>query len=183
MQRKTKSGKSVLGGLVVELVDTQDELRKIQREIGRMNNRTQIEYLMKNRQNLLTRFESLKLEVTKKIPDFDPVDLRIFQCIYRVLSVYGKSVCESILWSFECEAKVQPLRIVDYPATFIACVGKTFGKRSSKEIENTMLFEICNEFGLQLSRRASLGDAIKLVKSSVKQPADEEAVRARNRTK
>ena len=116
VERGTKrSRENSAGKLVIELADSLDELGKIRREIGLMNNKTQIQYLMINRQNLLARVESTTAELRSRIPNYDPIDLRLFQCIHRVLKVYGRGVSESILWSFECETGNQPLDVVNHP--------------------------------------------------------------------
>ena len=156
-----------VGKLVIDLVQTLDELRKVQREVGKVNSRTQVQYLMKNKQILLSRAERIRVEISKRIPDSDPLDIKFFQCFYSVLQIYGRGISASILWSFESETGHQPHEAVNHPDTFFRCVEKMLGKRSSKKIENDTLFEISNEFGLQLSKKATVSDAIRIARSSV----------------
>jgi len=167
-KRIIRDGADSAGKIVVDLVVTLDELRKVQREVGKVNNKTQVLYLMKNRKMLLSRAESLKTEISKNIPDLDPLDIRFFQCFYRVLQFYGRGISESILWSFECETGHQPHNVVNYPETFFTCVEKMLGKSSSKKIQNDVLFEISNEFELQLSKKAKVSDAIKIARSGMR---------------
>jgi hypothetical protein len=154
--------------LVVELADALDELGKIRREIGLMNNKTQIQYLMANRQNLLARVEMMRAKLKSKIPNYNPIDLRLFQCIHRVLKVYGRGVSESVLWSFECDTGRQPLDVVNYTESFFTCVEKMLGKKSAKKVENNILFEISNEFAMQLSSNSNTSDAIRIARTSLK---------------
>ena len=42
------------------------------------------------------------------------------------------------------------------------------GKNSSKKIQNDVLFEISNEFELQLSKKAKVSDAIKIARSGMR---------------
>ncbi len=176
VERGTKRKMDSAGRLVVELVDSLDELGKIRREIGLMNNKTQIQYLMANRQNLLARVESMTAELKRKIPNYDPIDLKLFQCIHRVLKVYGRGVSESILWSFESETGHQPLDVVNHPEAFFACVEKMLGKRSARKVESNILFEISNEFGMQLSNNANTADAIRIARISLKHLAEDESI-------
>ena len=172
-----RSRENSAGKLVIELADSLDELGKIRREIGLMNNKTQIQYLMINRQNLLARVESTTAELKSKIPNYDPIDLRLFQCIHRVLKVYGRGVSESILWSFECETGLQPLDVVNHPEAFFTCVEKMLGKKSAKKVESNILFEISNEFGMQLSSNSKTSDAIRIARISLKHHAENEDIR------
>jgi hypothetical protein len=178
VQREKREGPSPTGRLVVDLVDKLDEIQKIHREIGRVNSKTQVEYLMKNRENLLAKAEDMKARLASKVPDYDPISLRFFQCFYNVLRIYGRGVCESILWSFECEGH-QPLDVVNFHDNFFVCVGKVLGKKSSKRIESEVLLEISNEFGMQLSSRANISDAFRIARSSLQH--GEEMKASRNR--
>jgi len=161
-----RDGANSAGKLVIDLVQTLDELRKVQREVGKVNSRTQVEYLMRNKQILLSRAEWIRVEISERIPDSDPLDVRFFQCFYSVLQIYGRGISESILWSFQSETGHQPYKVVNHPDTFFRCVEKMLGKRSSKKIESDILFEISNEFGLQLSKKATVSDAMKIARSS-----------------
>ncbi|MGA2874266.1 MAG: hypothetical protein ABSE82_01895 [Nitrososphaerales archaeon] len=178
VERATRRAKAHFSGkLVIELADSLDELEEIRREIGLMNNKTQIQYLMLNRQNLLARVESMTAEVKSKIPNYDPIDLRLFQCIHRVLKGYGRGVSESILWSFESQSGGQPLDLVDHSEEFFTCVEKMLGRRSAKKVESNILFEISNEFGMQLSSDSNTADAIRIARISLKHFAEDEDIR------
>jgi len=178
VERATRRAKAHFSGkLVIELADSLDELEEIRREIGLMNNKTQIQYLMLNRQNLLARVESMKAELKSKIPNYDPIDLRLFQCIHRVLKRYGRGVSESILWSFESQSGHQPLDLVDHSEAFFTCVEKMLGRRSAKKVESNILFEISNEFGMQLSSDSNTADAIRIARISLKHFAEDEDIR------
>lgn len=163
-----RGGANSAGKLVIDLVQTLDELRKVQREVGKVNSRTQVRYLMRNKQILLSRAESIRVEISKRMPDSNPLDIRFFQCFYSVLQIYGRGISESILWSFESETGHRPHEAVNHPDIFFRCVEKMLGKRSSEKIENDILFEISNEFELQLSKRATVSDAIKIARSSLR---------------
>ncbi|MGI0092290.1 MAG: hypothetical protein ACREBS_11335 [Nitrososphaerales archaeon] len=154
---------------VLELIDDLDQLRVIRLEIGRMNNKTQIQYLMKKRQELLLIVKSLNDELSHRIPQTDPIEIRIFRSIHRALAVYGRGISESILLSFEYQTGSPPLEIVNRPKVFYSCVEKVFGTKSSRKIEQAILFEISQEFELQLSKRAVLVDAIRMARSSMQE--------------
>jgi hypothetical protein len=66
--RKDSSKGALAGSTVVELVTARNELRKIQREIGRVNSRTQIDHLMKNRKKIVSQIEQLEALLSKKSP-------------------------------------------------------------------------------------------------------------------
>lgn len=153
------------GRLILDLVDSLDQLRVIQREIGRMNNKTQIQYLMKKRQDLLMKVKSVNDELKRRVPRIDSIDLRVFQSIYHALGLYGRGVTESILLSFEYETGFLPLEIVNQPKAFYECVEKVFGKKSSKKVENAILSEISREYGLQLSKKTNLSEAIRMART------------------
>jgi hypothetical protein len=94
--------------------------------------------------------------------------------------VYGHGVAESVLRKFEYESGHESLEIVNNPTVFCKCVESVFGRQSSKEIVNSFLFEISDEFGLQLSKRSDLSDAIKIARASVPQlEFEDEQERAR----
>jgi hypothetical protein len=156
-----------MSGIVIDLVEARDELRKVQREIGRVNSKTQIDHLMKNRKDILARVDELEAVLEKRMRKSDSLDLRIFQTIHRAFAIYGRGVTESLFRKFEYDYELEPLEIVNHPETFRKCVEKLFGKRSSKEIVSSILFEICNEFGLQLSNRSDLADAIRIARASI----------------
>lgn len=147
-----------------------------------MNNKTQIQYLMDKRKSLLSRIESIKSELARKIPNYDPIDLRLFECVYRVLVGYGRGVSDSILWTFEGESGHQLPDLVNYPESFFSCVSKILGKQSAKKVESSVIFEICNEYGMQLSRSATISDAIRIAKTSLKRLSDSPLDSARERT-
>ena len=134
-----KSVKAPLAHLVIDLAEAQEKLRKIQREIGRMNSKTQIGYLMKTREDIMKTVESKKSLLSNKI-DLEPLDLEIFRAIYRALSVYVRSVIESVIMSFERESGDQPLGISENAETFLKCLQKVFGRSSSRKIESTIVF-------------------------------------------
>lgn len=150
---------------MIDLAEAQDKLRKIQREIGRMNNRTQIGYLMKNRDDLLKNVETKKALLFRKI-DLDPLELEIFRTICRALSVYGRGVIESVILTFERESGKQSLEISENAVSFRRCLQKVFGRSSARKIESTIVFEISNEFGLLVSSKTTLPEAINIVKSN-----------------
>ena len=151
----------------VELVNARNELRKVQREIGRVNSRPQIEHLMKNRKLIVSRIDELEAILSKKSPRLDPLDMRIFQAICGSFGMYGQGVQDSIFRKFEYETGHESLKIIDKPEEFTKCIEKVFGRHSSKEIVNSILFEISNEFGIQLSKKSDLSDAIRLARASV----------------
>jgi hypothetical protein len=165
--RKSGSKGALAGSTVVELVGARNELRKIQREIGRVNSRTQIDHLMRIRKKIASQIEQLEALLSKKSPKPDPLDLRIFQAICRSFGVYGQGVAESVLRKFEYESGLESLEIINNASVFCKCVESVFGRQSSKEIVNSFLFEISDEFGLQLSKRSDLSDAIKIARASV----------------
>ena len=167
MKKMRNSRRTSISSTIVALVQARDDLRMIQREIGRVNSKTQIGHLMKNRTNILSRIAELEALLAKRIPKPEPLDLRIFQAIHRALGMYGHGVSESVLNKFEFESELQPLEIVNQPEAFCRCIEKVFGKRSSHDIVNSIVFEICNEFGLQLSSRSNLADAIRIARASM----------------
>lgn len=159
-----KTGKSALALLVIDLAEAQDKLRKVQREIGRMNNKTQIGFLMKSREELIANVESKRALLERKIERTNALSIEIFEVIYRVLSVYGRSVVESVIFTFERESGKQPLEIMENVEAFRKCLQKVFGRSSSKKIESTVIFEICNEFGMLVSSKTTLSDAIRIAR-------------------
>jgi hypothetical protein len=94
-----------------------------------------------------------------------------------VLKGYGRGVSESILWSFESQSGRQPLDLVDHSEAFFTCVEKMLGKRSAKKVEDNILFEISNEFGMQLSSDSNTADAIRIARISLKHFAEDEDIR------
>ncbi len=168
LAKKNKARRSPLTELIVNLVGAQEQVRKIQLEVGRMSSKTQIQYLMKSRQGLLLSIESMKNELQKKLPNSDQVDLGLFQCVYRVLERYGQSVIDSIFWSFEYEYGHHPLDVLNYPEKFFRCVGKILGIQSAKSLESTVVFEISNEFGTIVQKHANTLSIIKSTKSKLK---------------
>ena len=97
MKNARNSRRASISSTVIALVKAKDDLRMIQREIGRVNSKTQIDHLMKNRMEILARIAELEALLARKIPKPDPLDLRIFQAIHRALAIYGHGVSESIL--------------------------------------------------------------------------------------
>ena len=131
-----------------------------------MNNKTQIGYLMKLREELLKSVESKRHLLARRV-DLDPLDLEIFRSIYRALSVFGRSVIESVILTFERETGKQPLEISGNADSFRKCLQKVFGRSSSKKIESTIVFEISNEFGMIVSSKSTLSDAIGIARANI----------------
>lgn len=130
-----------------------------------MNSKTQIDFLMKIREDLIKTIESKRDILARKV-DLDPLDLEIFSAIYRVLSIYGRNVIESVISTLERDSGFQPLEISDNTESFRKCLQKVFGRGSSRKIESTIVFEISNEFGMIVSSKTTLSDVISIAKAN-----------------
>jgi hypothetical protein len=157
------------GGMILELVDLLDQSRVLQREISHLNSRVQIQFLMKRRQDLLSKAKSLGDELERRIPGIDRVQLRVFQTIYHALEIYGHGVTKSILMSFQYETGFLPIDVVNQPRAFYKCIEKVLGKKPSKKVEQTILMELSHEFEMQLSRKSNLGDALRMAITIMRQ--------------
>ncbi|MHB8566174.1 MAG: hypothetical protein ACYC7D_03835 [Nitrososphaerales archaeon] len=151
--------------IIIDLLDARGRLRKLEREINQTNDRGEISLKMEARLKLQADIMGLQAELANRIPDADPIELRLFSTIHRALEIYGKGISESILWSFERETGLAPVEILNHPKIFSESIVKIFGELSAKRIESAILFEIGREFRLQLSRRTELGTAMLLAKS------------------
>lgn len=141
-----------------------------------MNSKTQIGYLMKLREELLKSVEAQRTHLAKRV-DLDPLDLEIFGSIYRALSIYGRSVIESVILTFERESGKRPLEISRNADLFRKCLQKVFGRSSSKKIENRIVLEISNALGMIVSSKTTLSDAIGIAKANTsKLHSDQDAV-------
>jgi hypothetical protein len=72
---------------------------------------------------------------------------------------YGSSVGHMLTWNFGKKTGLTPYDIANRPDEFVSCIYEIFGA-GAKSIEDTIVKEICQEFGIDPTSVSGLVDTL-----------------------